>query len=115
MSTKNALIVWGGWAGHEPESVAHFLGELLEKEDFAVTISSTLDSFADEELVFAQNLLIPVITMSEITQEQFESVRKAVSEHGIGMAGCHGGMCDAFRVNTEWQFMTGSQIGRAHV
>lgn len=109
MSAKNALIVWGGWDGHEPEKVANFFGELLRGEGFNVTISSTLDSFADQDLVFAQNLLIPVYTMSEITNEQFEPVRKAVAEEGIGIAGCHGGMCDAFRVNTEWQFMTGSQ------
>jgi type 1 glutamine amidotransferase len=25
------------------------------------------------------------------------------------LAGCHGGMCDAFRDATEWQFMTGGQ------
>lgn len=25
------------------------------------------------------------------------------------MAGCHGGMCDAFRNSTEWQFITGGQ------
>ena len=28
---------------------------------------------------------------------------------GVGIAGCHGGMCDSFRTNTEWQFCTGSQ------
>jgi len=28
---------------------------------------------------------------------------------GTGLAGCHGGMCDAFRWDTEWQFMTGGQ------
>lgn len=109
MSKKNALIVWGGWDGHEPEKVANFFGDILRGENFHVTISHTLDSFADESLVNAQNLLIPVVTMSEITNEQFEPVRKAVAEHGIGMAGCHGGMCDSFRTNTEWQFMTGSQ------
>jgi hypothetical protein len=47
--------------------------------------------------------------MSEISTAQREPVFKAVLEHGIGMAGCHGGMCDAFRADTEWQFMTGSQ------
>lgn len=109
MSKKSALIVWGGWDGHEPEKVSNLFGEILEGEGFDVTISNTLDSFADRDLVFAQSLLIPVYTMSEITNEQFEPVREAVAEHGIGMAGCHGGMCDAFRTNTEWQFMTGSQ------
>ena len=33
---------------------------------------------------------------------------KAV-ENGTGIAGCHGGMCDAFRNSTGWQFMTGAQ------
>ncbi|MEI8281869.1 MAG: hypothetical protein WCG75_05655, partial [Armatimonadota bacterium] len=82
MSKKNALIVWGGWEGHQPESVANFLAEILNQEGFAVTISPTLDSFADEDLVCAQDLLVPVITMSEITNEQFEPVRKAIAEHG---------------------------------
>jgi type 1 glutamine amidotransferase len=30
-------------------------------------------------------------------------------EAGVGLSGCHGGMCDAFRMDTEWQFMTGGQ------
>lgn len=109
MSRRNALIVWGGWEGHEPETVAHFFAELLESQDFDVTVSSNLDTFANESLVFSQHLLVPVYTMSKITSEQFEPIRKAVAELGIGIAGCHGGMCDAFRENTEWQFMTGSQ------
>ena len=109
MSRKKALIVWGGWDGHEPEKVAYFLRDLLVEGEFDVTVSNTLDSFADEPFVLSQSLLVPVYTMSEITSEQFEPVRKAVAEHGIGIAGCHGGMCDAFRTNTEWQFMTGSQ------
>ena len=28
---------------------------------------------------------------------------------GVGLAGWHGGMCDAFRTHTEYQFMTGGQ------
>jgi uncharacterized protein len=109
MASQKALIVWGGWDGHEPEKVAHLFESILSSEGFEVTVSNTLDSFADESLVLSQNLLVPIYTMSTITNEQFEPVRKAVAEHGIGMAGCHGGMCDAFRNNTEWQFMTGSQ------
>jgi uncharacterized protein len=109
MSTKNALIVWGGWDGHEPEKVAHLFEQILIDESYSVTVCDSMDSFADEALVFNQNLIIPVVTMSEITGAQFEPVRKAVADLGIGIAGCHGGMCDSFRTNTEWQFMTGSQ------
>jgi uncharacterized protein len=54
------------------------------------------------------NLIIPVWTMGEITNEQLKPVVKAVAS-GVGIAGCHGGMCDSFRNSVEWQFMTGSQ------
>jgi type 1 glutamine amidotransferase len=47
--------------------------------------------------------------MGEISHEQCRAVCTAVAESGVGLAGCHGGMCDAFRSNAEWQFMTGGQ------
>lgn len=106
---KSALIVWGGWDGHEPDKVADLFGEILRAEGFEVEISTTLDAFLDQDKVAAQNLLVPVWTMGEITHEQRSSVTRAVSEFGVGIAGCHGGMCDAFRMDTEWQFMTGGQ------
>ena len=109
MAEKKALIVWGGWDGHEPEAVAGLFRLILENEGFAVTVRDSLDAFADEALVNAQSLLIPVWTMGKISAEQRDPVLKAVSEKGVGLAGCHGGMCDAFREDTEWQFMTGGQ------
>jgi type 1 glutamine amidotransferase len=109
MANKRALIVWGGWDGHEPDKVANLFEEILKGEGFDVEVSGSLDSFADVDKVKSMNLLVPVITMSTITDAQFNPVAQAVRELGVGMAGCHGGMCDAFRANTEWQFMTGSQ------
>ena len=46
--------------------------------------------------------------MGDITSEQSESVSEAIAT-GVGLAGCHGGMCDAFRNSVLWQFMTGGQ------
>jgi len=106
---QKALIVWGGWDGHEPEKVARFFEELLKGEGFEVQVENTLDAFADEANVLSQSLLVPIWTMSTITSEQRDPVIKAVRDYGIGIAGCHGGMCDAFRNDTEWQFMTGGQ------
>ncbi len=109
MPSKSALIVWGGWDGHEPEEVARFFEAMLKSEGFSVEVSDTLDAFLDEEKLAELSLIIPVYTMSTISAAQRDPVVKAVSEHGVGIAGCHGGMCDAFRMDTEWQFMTGSQ------
>jgi type 1 glutamine amidotransferase len=103
---KQALIVWGGWDGHEPELIARFFGEILEKEDFKVEISGTMDSLNDVEKLKCLDLIIPVVTMDKISKQQTEAVSEAVAA-GTGIAGCHGGMCDAFRESVLWQFITG--------
>ena len=109
MADRSALIVWGGWDGHEPDKVADLFATILRGEGFAVEVSDTLDAFLDAEKLSKLNLIVPIWTMGEIKHEQRDPVSKAVSEHGVGLAGCHGGMCDSFRVDTEWQFMTGGQ------
>lgn len=109
MSKPKALIVWGGWPGHEPDKIADFFEEILTAEAFEVEVRDTLDAFTDSEKLCRLSLIVPIFTMSKIAPEQRDPVLAAVSEHGVGIAGCHGGMCDAFREDTEWQFMTGGQ------
>jgi len=46
--------------------------------------------------------------MGKIKDEQAKPVFNAVAS-GVGLAGCHGGMCDSFRDSVGWQFMTGGQ------
>jgi type 1 glutamine amidotransferase len=104
--TRKALIVWGGWLGHEPEQVAGVFERTLKSEGFAVEVSDTLASFEDAEKLNDLHLIVPVWTMGEISDEQARAVCNAVA-NGTGIAGCHGGMCDAFRTSVEWQFMTG--------
>ena len=104
--TKKALITWGGWLGHEPEQVANIFGGVLEKEGFSVEIVDTLDVCLDSEKMNALHLFIPIWTMSKITKEQCAGVSEAVA-NGVGLAGCHGGMCDSFRDSVHWEFMTG--------
>ncbi len=104
--TKKALIVYGGWDGHDPCGVANVFAEILEKENFAVTKSDSLDAFLTDLTKY--DLIIPVWTMGSLTSEQENNVCAAIAA-GTGIAGCHGGMCDAFRNNTNWQFMTGAQ------
>lgn len=106
---KKALIVYGGWDGHQPKEVAHYLGSILEEEQFQVEISDTLDSFLDEEKLASLNLIVPVWTMGTITQEQLNPLLAAVKQHGVGIAGCHGGMGDSFRNEVEYQYMVGGQ------
>lgn len=108
MSSGRVLIVHGGWDGHQPAAVAAIYRDLLSGDGFEVTVSDSLDAFRDIDLQAEVDLIVPIWTMGSIAPDQLNPVLDAVRA-GVGMAGCHGGMCDAFRTETEWQFMTGGQ------
>lgn len=106
---KKAWIIQGGWGGHEPEKVARRFAGLLQAAGFEVDIFDDLNVLARQEALKEIDLLVPVWTMGEITRELSTCVSDAVGKYGVGLAGCHGGMCDSFRNEVQWQFMTGGQ------
>jgi uncharacterized protein len=105
---KRALIVWGGWEGHEPEAVATIFAGVLRGHDYDVDVEASLDVFVDADRLAATDLIVPIYTMSTISKEQEAGLETAVKA-GTGLGGWHGGMADAFRQNTEYQFMVGGQ------
>ncbi len=106
---KKAIMVWGGWEGHEPKQCADIFAPILEADGFAVTISDTLDTYKDQDLMAEQDLVVPTWTMGQIEGEQEQGLLAAV-DSGVGIAGWHGGMADSFRNNTTYQFMVGGQF-----
>lgn len=108
MASKSALLVWGGWDGHQPKEVAELLQGELVRHGFAVEVSDTLDAYLDEEKLKSLDLIVPLWTMGAIKQEQLRPLLNAVKS-GVGIGGVHGGMCDSFRNETEYQWMTGGQ------
>ena len=107
--SKHVLIVYGGWDGHDPKQTSHLFAGLLEAAGLKVTLSESLDSFLNDDLMAAVDMVVPVYTMSSISREQEASLLAAVRERGVSVGGWHGGMADAFRMNTEYQFMVGGQ------
>jgi hypothetical protein len=105
---KKALFVWGGWDGHEPEQCVEVFAPLIEKAGFHVDISDTLDVYLDHEYMNALNLVCQVWTMGTITPQQEKGLLDAIAS-GVGFGGWHGGSGDAFRNNTNYQFMVGGQ------
>ncbi len=103
-----ALIVQGGWQGHQPAEVAEIFARILRTEGFAVRVADTLEAYSEAGLA-GVDLIVPLWTMGKLSKEQGAALCAAVRERGVGLAGCHGGMCDAFREHTEYQFMTGGQ------
>lgn len=104
---KKALVFYGGWDGHEPDLVAAYMGgELLEAKGLNVKVTDDMTILEDKSYVESLHVIVPVVTMDKITKEQEESISEAVAS-GVGLVGCHGGMCDAFRESVLWQFITG--------
>ena len=108
MTTKSALMVWGGWAGHEPRQCVELFAPYLRGEGYNVRVADTLDVYCDPALMRSLDLIVQVWTMSTISAEQEQGLLSAV-EHGAGFAGWHGGMADAFRNSPNYQFMVGGQ------
>lgn len=107
MSSKNALIVWGGWDGHQPEQCAAIIERFLVEDGFVVAKENKTSVFADPDLV-RYDLIIPIYTMGSIADAEAKNLCAAI-ESGVGLAGYHGGMGDSFRASTDYQFMTGGQ------
>ena len=105
---KKALIFQGGWDGHEPQLTSKRFAGLLEKNGIAAEIYDTTDCLADFEKLLTYDLIVACWTGGELKWEYSQNVSEAVAR-GVGLAGCHGGMCDAFRNDSNWQFMTGGQ------
>jgi type 1 glutamine amidotransferase len=106
--SPSALFVWGGWEGHQPQRCAEIFAPLVQAAGYQVEISNTLDVYLDRDRLLGFDLISQVWTMGTITPEQENGLLEAVKA-GVGFGGWHGGMCDAFRNNTNYQFMTGGQ------
>ena len=105
---KKVLIFQGGWDGHEPKLTSARFARMMEEAGYAAEVYDTQDCLADAEKLMEYDLIVACWTMGTIPGEYVQNISRAVA-NGTGLAGCHGGMCDAFRDNTEWQFMTGGQ------
>jgi uncharacterized protein len=103
-----ALVVWGGWDGHEPKKCVDVFIPWLKTEGFDLTVSDSLDAYLDAALMGSVDLIVPAWTAGTITPEQERGLLAAV-KRGAGIAGWHGGMGDSFRGNTEYQYMVGGQ------
>lgn len=109
MEGKNVLIVYGGWKGHQPEVFAKKIASWLENQKANVTLSESTASYLEKELMQSLDLVIQHITMSKMSNRESKGLRDAIAR-GVGLAGCHGGLGDSFRNDTEYQYMVGGQF-----
>ncbi|WP_347839110.1 ThuA domain-containing protein [uncultured Draconibacterium sp.] len=105
---KKVLYVYGGWKGHEPKESVDIFVPWMRSEGAEVTVSDTLDSYLDEDLMNSLDLIVQIWTMGQISKEQEKALLTAI-KRGVGLAGWHGGIGDSFRNNVAYQFMVGGQ------
>jgi len=105
---KKVLFVWGGWPGHEPQQTRDIFVPWMRAEGAEVIVSDSLGVYTDTELMSSIDLVVQIWTMGSISGEQEKGLLNAIKS-GVGIAGWHGGLGDAFRNNTEYQFLVGGQ------
>ncbi|MGM8361847.1 ThuA domain-containing protein [Flavobacterium sp. ARAG 55.4] len=109
LKNKKVVLVYGGWEGHQPKLFAERVHKWLENEGAIVTLSDSLGIYTQKEIMDNTDLVIQYWTMGQITKEQSKGLLDAI-KNGTGIAGCHGGLGDSFRNNTDYQYMIGGQF-----
>jgi type 1 glutamine amidotransferase len=107
-SQRHALVTWGGWDGHHPETFKDMIVPWLRDENFEVTVANSLEPYADSDLMETVDVVVQFWTMGEISDAQLEGLLTAV-QNGTGIAGWHGGIGDSFRNRPRYLYMIGGQ------
>ena len=105
---KKILVFRGGWDGHDPVQTSDRVVAQLKALGIESDIFNNQECLLQEGLADKYAAIIPVWTMGKLETEPGKALLAAVRD-GVGIGGWHGGMCDAFRDNTEYQFMCGGQ------
>lgn len=109
MTAKKALIVRGGWDGHQPVAATDLFVPFLEANGFDVRIEEANEIYTDEAVMAETDLVLQSVTMSEISREAFAGLRDAIIA-GTGFAGWHGGIADSYRNNSDYLQLVGGQF-----
>jgi type 1 glutamine amidotransferase len=102
---RKAIVVWGGWPGHEPEQCAAIVGELLRQDGFDTEITDDLAILGSSRLASA-DLLVPVITGGELEKTHADALVEAV-RGGLGLGGHHGALATSFKDSAPFRYVSG--------
>jgi type 1 glutamine amidotransferase len=106
---KTALVVRGGWDGHQPIQATDLFIPHLQESGFEVRIEDSPKVYADATYMAGVDLVMQCMTMSTIEKDEFWGLRAAV-EAGTGLAGWHGGIADSYRNTSDYLHLIGGQF-----
>jgi len=108
-SSRKILFLCGGWEGHQPLECVALVAPRLESAGCEATVMETLEPLEDLDRLRGYDVIVPAWTMGVLSDKGQQNLVTAVRS-GVGLAGWHGGMGDAFRSAADYQFMVGGQF-----
>ena len=108
-STKKAIVVRGGWDGHQPVEATGMFIPFLEQSGFTVSVFDGSSVYADAEAMSGVDLIVQCNTMNTIEKAEIAGLRAAVLA-GAGLAGWHGGIADSYRDCADYLQLIGGQF-----
>ncbi len=107
--TKQALIVRGGWDGHQPVETTDSFLPFLGEHGYDVRIEDETTVYTDSEYMAGVDVVIQTNTMNTIAGDELRGLIAAV-QGGAGLAGWHGGIADSYRNSSEYLQLIGGQF-----
>src|SRR4051794_11225750 len=104
-----ALVVRGGWAGHRPVEATELFLPFLEQHGYHVRVDQSPEVYADGPEMAGTDLVVQCVSMSSITSEQVDGLRRAVAA-GAGLIGWHGGIVGAYPLTPGYLQLVGGQF-----
>ncbi|SNY69928.1 ThuA domain-containing protein [Paractinoplanes atraurantiacus] len=104
-----ALVVRGGWEGHQPVAATELFLPFLTASGFEVRVSGSTAVYSDRSVMAETDLIVQCVTMSSIEHDEVAGLRAAVAA-GTGFTGWHGGIADSFRASSDYLQLVGGQF-----
>jgi len=104
-----ALIVRGGWDGHQPVACTELFRDFLRRNGFTIEVAESFDVYADREALAAADLIVQCWTRGSLTAEQEAGIVERVHA-GAGFAGWHGGVLAVAYESPRYQYMVGGRF-----
>lgn len=109
MAKKQALVVRGGWTGHQPVETSDAFVPFLAGHGYDVRVEESPAVYADAGYLAGVDVVVQTMTMSTIEPEELRGLAAAVAA-GTGLAGWHGGIADSYRNSSDYLHLVGGQF-----
>lgn len=106
---RRALIVRGGWDGHQPVETTDSFVPFLKEHGYDVRVEEGTAVYTDADYLAGVDVVVQTNTMNTIEGDELRGLIAAV-RNGTGLAGWHGGIADSYRNSSDYLQLIGGQF-----